>query len=307
MVMLTRKKVLLAKSETTYGSDPTPTAASNAILAIDPDIKELMNPIDRGINISTLSNKASIAGVKYAEVTFKVELRGSGSAGTAPRLGALLKACGMDEPVVSSPSVTYEPVSSSFSSVTLYLYIDGRRHKVTGARGTFKMTCPAGQIAMLEFTFQGKWVAAANAAIVSGTYDGDPATCKSCSFSYNSKTTLVASQVELDMANKLTQRPSLNDATGMAGVEITGRKPALVCDIEDTVETSYDFRGDQLTNERAVSWVVGATAGNICTISVPKYNITNIEYADNDGVQMSKINGECDMNSGDDEVSIAFT
>ena len=308
MVMLSRKKVLLAKTETVYATDPTPTAAANAILAIDPDIKEILNPIDRGINISTLSNQKSIAGIKYAEVTFKVELRGSGTAGTAPRLGALLKACAMAETVVSSTSVTYAPASSSHSSVTLWLYVDGRLHKVNGARGTFKMTCPAGQIAMLEFTFQGKWVATSNAAIVSGTYDGAPETCKSASFSYNSKTTLVASQVELDMANKVTQRPSLNDATGMAGVEITARKPVLTVDIEDTVETSYGFRGDQLTTERAVSWIVGSTAGKKCTITVPKFNITNIEYADNDGILMSKLNGECDINStGDDEVSVAFT
>lgn len=307
MVMLSRKKVLLAKIETTYGTDPTPTAADNAILAIDPDIKEDFSPFDRNIHLSTLSNKPSLIGMQLSNLTFKVELGGSGTAGTAPNLGALLRACGMSETIVSGTSVTYKPTSSNQESATLYFYVDGRLHEVNGAVGSWKLSCPPGGIATIDFNFSGKYVAAINAAIVTGTYDPDPPQCKSCSFTYNSKTTLIARNVELDIANTLAQRPNLNASTGLEGFFISGRKPKMVVDVESTVETSYDFRGDVMTNQREVSWQVGSTAGNICTITIPKFNITSPEYADGDGIVVDKLTGECTVNSADDEIELVFT
>ena len=308
MVMLKRKQVILAKIETTYGSDPTPTAGANAILAINPEIKEVKEVLERNINISSLSNKPSLKGKESIELTFGVELKGSGAAGTAPRLGALLQACSMDETVVGSTSVTYAPVSASQESVTIYLYIDGRLHKLTGARGSFKLTAPAGQLAMLEFTFKGIHNAVANAAIVSGTYDTpNPPVCKSCTFSYDSQTTLCSKQVEIDLAGTIAARDCLSASTGIAGFEFTERKPVMTFDVEAQIQTSYDFRGDQLSSQKAVSLVIGGTAGNICTVSVPKYNITSIEYGDAEGILLESLTGECTVTTSDDEVSIAFT
>ena len=63
-----------------------------------------------------------------------MELAGSGTAGTAPRYGALLQACGLSETIVASTSVTYAPVSSAFSSATIYFNNDGIRHILTGCR-----------------------------------------------------------------------------------------------------------------------------------------------------------------------------
>ena len=63
-----------------------------------------------------------------------------------------------------------------------------------------------------------------------------------------------------------------------------------------------------MVTQRAVSFVVGATAGNIITNTVPKYNITNIEYGDADGILLEKLTGECTKDStGDDELSLVFT
>ena len=309
MVMLKRKQVILAKVETTYGSDVTPAAGDDAILAINPEIKEIREVIERNINVSTLTNKPAIEGKQSAELTFQVEIKGSGTAGTAPRLGALLQACSMDVANVGGTSDTYTPASSSQASVTIYVYIDGRRHILTGARGTFKLTATAGAIGLLDFTFKGKYTAATATAIVSGTYDTPvPPTCKSAAFSYNSKTTLCSSLVEIDIANTLAQRDCMNSASGVNGFEVTGRKPIMTVDVESQIETSYAFRSDMMSSPKEVSFVIGATAGNICTITVPKYNITNIEYGDAEGILLEKLTGECSIDSsGDDELSIVFT
>ena len=45
MPLLTRKRLLLAKAEVTYGTDPTPTGAANAILVRNLEIVPLQSDI----------------------------------------------------------------------------------------------------------------------------------------------------------------------------------------------------------------------------------------------------------------------
>jgi hypothetical protein len=86
----------------------------------------------------------------------------------------------------------------------------------------------------------------------------------------NSKTTLVVKLAEIDMNTTVAMRQSLNDANAIAGFEITDRDPMLTIDPEAIIETSYNFRSDALGgNLRAISWVIGATGGNITTFSIP--------------------------------------
>ena len=94
---------------------------------------------------------------------------------TAPRYGKALKACGLSETVAAGTSVTYAPVSSSFSSVTIHYNIDGVLHKVTGARGTFTLNANVGEIPSIDFSFTGIYVPPSDAALPSVTY-GDQAT-----------------------------------------------------------------------------------------------------------------------------------
>ena len=86
-------------------------------------------------------------------MTFSVELAGSGTAGTAPRYGNVTKACGFSETVASNTSVTYEPISASFSSVTIHYNTDGVRHIVNGCRGSFTINASVGEILnSIDFT-----------------------------------------------------------------------------------------------------------------------------------------------------------
>lgn len=303
-----KNQLILAEIEATYDTDPTPSEATDSILAIDPAIKEMIEPGRRQAQIGSLSRLPSVDGSKFAEISFKVELKGSGTEGTAPRIGPLLRACGMSQTIVSGTSVTYLPTSSSFGSVTFYYFIDGRRHVVTGSRGDFKLTCEAGNFPMLEFTFKGRYAAPTLVALPTPTLETTlPQICKSSNFQYNSKSTLVLKSTLIEMNNQLVPRPSLNDVNSIVGFEITGRDPMVTIDPEMIIETSYAFRTDAFTNQRQISWVVGATAGNICTITIPKFNPYFPEYSDRDEIMVETIKGEAAQNTGNDEVRIAFT
>jgi hypothetical protein len=310
MVMLSKRCLLLAKAETTYGVDPTPTEAANALLVIDPQIKETFEAVERGVKLQTLTPFPSLAAMKSAEITFKSEIKGSGSVALAPRLGVILQACGFTPTVNSGVSVSYAPVSSSFTSITCWLYKDGRKHVINGCRGkSMKVIAEAGKVAMLEITLEGLYTAPTNVALPTPTYEaGNPVICKGTTFSYNSKTTLIASKLEVDMGLTLAKRPSLSATDALAGFEITDRNPTFSMDVEAQIETSYAFRTDALTTQRAVSYAIGSVAGNICTINITKANITSVEYGDNEGILMESLKGECSISStGNDEVTLVFS
>ena len=74
--------------------------------------------IDRDFIRPYLGNSPKVVSRRMVQVKFDVELSGSGAAGTAPKWGQILMACGFAEGVAAGTSVTYSPVSSSFSSVS---------------------------------------------------------------------------------------------------------------------------------------------------------------------------------------------
>lgn len=310
MVLLKRKAVLLAKLEGTYGVDSTPAAADDALLTIDIDPSRTFTPIERNVQISSMTRKQSVGAERYTTINFQTELYGSGAAATAPRLGALFQACAMSETVTSPTDVTYAPTSSSLKSCTIYVYLDGLRHIVTGCVGSFKITCTAGSPAMIDWTFMGIYSAKTDTALASPTFEStvdNIPICVSAGLQYNS-TSLVVNEATIDMQNQIAKRPSINSSTAIAGFQITDRKPTATIDPEAELVATIDFETDVLTTPRELTWTVGSTTGNRCVITIPKFNITDIQYGDREQTLIENVTGLCsDGGSGDDEITLAFT
>ena len=155
MAQLTRKRVILIEAESSYGTDPTPAATDVVLvryLSITPQSSDVVN---RDVVRPYLGASQQLLANTKVECTFSVELAGSGTAGTAPRYGSALKACGFSETVASGTSVTYEPISASFSSITIHYNVDGVRHIVTGCRGSFVISAAVGEIPSIDFSFTG--------------------------------------------------------------------------------------------------------------------------------------------------------
>jgi hypothetical protein len=168
--MLVNREVLLAKIETTYNVDVAPTAADNAILAealawSNTGLKMNERPALRA-NIGTLKQ---LYGGSMMGLSITCEIKGSGSAGTAPEIGPLLRACGCSETIVGATSVTYKPASSGHESVTLYLYQDGTRLKLTGCKGNAEFSFSAGGKPMVTFNMVGHTYERGTAQSATGT------------------------------------------------------------------------------------------------------------------------------------------
>jgi len=153
----TRKKVIFAKIEQTYGVDPTP-AGTDAILTsgLQRSLYE-GNVISRDNDRATLGAETTINTGPNVVIEFSVELAGSGTAGTAPAYDVLLRACGFEPTVDAGVDVTYTPRSSGFESCTIYYQRDGERQVATGCRGTVTFDFSIGGYPKMNFRLVGKY------------------------------------------------------------------------------------------------------------------------------------------------------
>jgi hypothetical protein len=102
---LTRRTLVLAKVETTAGTDAAPTAV-DALLVSAPDFSVDLNVLERDFVRDDLSPMGPRVGRKIAKMKFALEAKGNGASqsgliGDAPKIGRLLRACGFSETAIT--------------------------------------------------------------------------------------------------------------------------------------------------------------------------------------------------------------
>jgi hypothetical protein len=151
-----RNRAILVKMETVYSTDPTPTGAANAMLMTNVNFEPLLGQdLSRDLVLPYMGHQGIILDGNYGRISGEVEIAGSGTAGTPPAYGPLLRACGLQEVIDAGVDVQYSPVSSLFESCAIYFNSDGVNHILLGARGTFTMNVRPGQIPRFTFTMTG--------------------------------------------------------------------------------------------------------------------------------------------------------
>jgi len=311
---LTRKKFLIAKIESTYGTDSVPVAGTNAIQVTNLEVTPIESDNVQAASYQGFignSTRGTLVANKRVSVTFEVELGGSGTAGTAPAFGPLLQACGMSEVVVATTSVTYAGVSASFSSASLYCFYDGTRHKITGARGTVTFNMTAGQFPTASFQFIGIYNVPDGTA-VSGTFtvanqaaaleinDANVTTC-----TFHGVTAVRLESIDLAFNNTLLYKETASSQE----VLITDRAPGGTAVVEAPVIGTTDYFAKAVASATAASsLVIGATPGNIITLGIPQTDITGCTYGDTNGVvSLSMPYLALPTVAGNNAVSLAFT
>ena len=307
---LSRRRLLLAKIETTYGTDSTP-AATDAVLVSNLECQPLQLELkDRELILGHLGNSEKVVGQRLVAVNFDVEIAGSGTAGTAPRWGPLFQACGFSEAIVATTSVTYSPVSSGFKGVTLYFFYDGVRHRVTGCRGTWSMAKEVGEIPKISFEFLGIFNAPTDETQPTPTFSNqaDPVVVNSA----NTATLEVHGYAACLSSWSLTlgnETPFRQLAGCTQQVMITDRAPEGEATIEQPTMAQKNFftaASGQTLDE--FSWTHGTTAGNIVRFVAPTCNLGSPEYDDSDGVGMLKLPFmPIPSAAGNDEFSLILT
>jgi len=297
MALLLRKRLIVIETESTYGTDPTPDGA-DAVLVTNLDITpQSSDAVSRDVIRPYLGASQQLLANTRVECTFSVELAGSGTAGTAPQYGKALKACGLAETISANTSVTYDPVSSSFSSVTIHYMIDGVRHKVTGCRGNVAITANVGEIPTLDFSFTGIYNAPDDSALLTPTYanQDDPLIFKNgntSSFQLLSYAGALQS-FSMDLGNALTYRELIG---GSKEVLITDRAVTGSVTIEAVTMATKDFFAAAVDDDAALGnlqFTHGNVAGNIVQFTSSKVDIGDVSYGDSDGIAMLNIPYTC--------------
>lgn len=312
MAKLIERQVLLIKNEGTYGQDPTPTAAANAIPVMDkPKIEFDPETIERKHPFPARGKVKPLAGKKSAKINFKVEYCGSGVATTPPRIGDVFEACGFGETVGGS-DVSYSPVSTAMKSNTIYSYLDGLLYKILGAVGNMKITGKVGAPVEFEFDMVGLYQDDADSAIVVPTFESNykaPPQLLSVVFTLDSLTTFVLREFNIDMGIPIISRPDMSQAHGYAGFMVGKQNPTGSLIIEAPTKATYDFLAKfEAATEIAASIVVGTAAGNILTITLPAINFTNVKINDADGLAVFELPISLNLNSGNGfEITLKHT
>lgn len=312
--MLERRTVILAKRETTYGTDPVMTG-TDGILAYDVDIDIKGEVLAREVLRDSLSPLPHVIGMKEVSLSFKTELKGNGATGTAPNvpeIDPLLHACAFGTAAPAGTALVYnlKSAEANVGSTALKVYKDGNLHKITGARGTVRFRMEAGKYGVAEFELNGLYNAVAAATIpdLSGITGNKPPIVYNSSFQIAGFSPVCAA-CAIVLGNTVARVDDLNAAAGVDSFRISGRAPKMEFDAAAVVESSNPFWGDwagEVVDTYSIQ--IGSVAGNKLLFS-GYFQYESNKYGSADGVsKYDCVASLCssDADSQNDEIQIKF-
>jgi hypothetical protein len=317
MARYARNMVMLAKVETTYGTDSTPTAGANSILVSNVTINPLVaQNVSRDLIRSYMGASESLVGSGYVDLQFSVELQSSGTAGTAPAWDALVRACGMTATTGTTPGrVDYTPLSASFESNSIYLYDDTLKHTIIGARGSFDVSMSVSQRPVLNFKMMGIYSSVSSAANPTGTYTAwktplvvtDTNTADLIiggtytTGTITGGTTYVSAGLEASFGGSAQFIPLV----GQESVDITGRETTgkLILDLTAAQEATFstNVRANTLSS---VGIIHGTAAGSQVLVYGPAVQFLNWRKEDRNGRRLIGYDLRFTPSTGNDEFRI---
>ena len=316
MSRLTRKTAILAKIETTYGTDATPAGATDAVLISNQSVNPLnAQNQDRQVVREYLGGAEQLVGVAFKEVSFDVELAGSGAAGTAPAYGPLLRGCGMAEAVSAGARVEYTPISASFESLTLYYYDDGVLHKLLGARGSFKLNMGLGNRPVISFRFvglDGGDTAASNPSqtltawktplVISNPNTADLLLgCTYATAALSGGTAYPSKGIEIDSGISVNHNALLGGET----VELSDRNVVGKISLELTAAQEVSFMTTVKANTtQSIGLQHGTTAGGKVIVYSPAVQLISPKKEEQNGLRLIGFDTRHVPSAGNDELRI---
>ena len=272
---------------------------------------------ERELVQNSFSRVKRIQGERTANISFSIELRGSGSLGVAPTFGKALQASTFLETIVPVTSVAYTPISQALQTATVEYRMGGlgtdvRTRRIVGAHGTVTIEATKGETVKLNFNFLGQYAEPTDAAtqFTTPALGVDPLAFLNAAITMHGIGTLLVSQISLDIGNNLIARNDANEATGNSRALIVGRTPVGSFDPEQVLNSVLNFY-DRVTmnTEGVLQYILNGGAGNISQVDAPAVQFTNLAEADREGVGTHDIELALNQSAaiGDDELSFLFT
>jgi hypothetical protein len=262
-----------AKIETTYGTDPVPTAASNAVRLSDRLFSGLIpsaewpNLRDDAATGTYIPLAAAAAHGQKAKLVLQWEIKGLGSAYTSSTFtdaDPLIQACGWAGTFGAS-QWTYAPVvTTARPSCTVYGWGNGNQYKVSGCRGNFEAMILAGRICQMRFTLEGILTALPLAASVPATtYTAvvpPAAVSQTCTIG---PWTPDYDQIVIRTGNDVQWLYSGNATDGLQSYDFGLSRPEIEVTARAISQATYDpFTDWTVPTSRAFTCTLGSVANN---------------------------------------------
>lgn len=292
--------IILAKKETTYGVDVTPTAVANAILAekISGGKIEVgyqaRNPV-----VPHFGAKEQMAATFMRKLSYETELAGSGAAGTVAAWGPLLKACGFAETITAGNRVDYTPIYQAIDSLSQYDHEAGVLFKHLGGRGSAKFNLPSGERSMAAWdwlsldggesavgdpvpTLTG-WV---KPPIVNATNTGD--VFLGCTYSAGALSG-GASYPMLNFSLDLGTKTEFHETTAGQEILVSDRetKGSMTIELSAAQEVSL-LAALRAVTQQGLGLIHGTAAGNILGVFGGQVTLSNFSSETVKGIRMGK-------------------
>lgn len=318
MARLIRQTVILAKVETTSGTDAVPTGAANALQVTDFSVTPLdANNVETNVLLPYFGGSPSLVGTASVKCSFTVLLAGSGTAATAPAWGALLLGCGMAETTgLTAPNrVEYLPITDLLKTLTIYYYDSGVLHKLLGVFGNVKLTAKVGEVPKLMFDMvglDGGISATTNANAVLTNWKTPVAITKAnvtdisigCTYAtgaLSGGTSYNSTGLTLDFGNKVDFVPMLTTEE----VVLTDRKVTGNMSIELTAAQEVSFMATVKANTLSgLGFVIGTATGNKIMIHQPATQLINPKKEEINGKRIIGYDIRAVPVSGNDEIRL---
>ncbi|MBI3096339.1 MAG: hypothetical protein HYY97_15835 [Rhodocyclales bacterium] len=321
-----RNSAILAKIETTYGTDPTPTGAANAVLVSNLTVNPLnANNVPRNLIRPYFGGSEHLIGSRSVECSFDVEFQSSGSmtTPTVPAWDALLQACGYQAGSGTAGSrVEYALATdyAAFKSLTIYYHDDGVLHKLLGARGNVSLALGIGERPVYRFRFVGLdgGVTAVSNPTPTLTAFKTPlvmtdantgAVTLGCTYAIgalSSGTEYITNGLEIDLGNDVNYIDLLGTAAASGQtVEITNRDATGKIAFDLTAANEVTFMASVLAaTTQSLGLVHGTTAGYKMLVYAPAVQMINPRKEDQNGRRIIGFDLRFLPSSGNDELKL---
>ena len=306
MTRYTRKMAVLAKIETTSGTDSNPTGTANAMQFVNVSYAPIEgDEVSRDLMLPYLGNSGILLAGTYGKFEGEIEIAGAGTAGTAPAYGPLLRACGLAEVTTAGTSVVYSPVSAAFESISLYFNHDGVNHVLLNTRGNVVATFEPKKIPKFKFSFVGLLGTWTDAALPTVTLTGFKtpllvSKTNTPTFTLHGNAA-PGESLTLDLGQKVEPRFLI----GSESIEISDRSASGTAVIEARPLATVNWFDRAKTRTRGTLQLIhGTTAGSIVQIDAPAVEIGKPTQGVSQGIITYSLPLILCPSAGNDELTI---
>ncbi|MBZ9678894.1 hypothetical protein LB513_24400 [Mesorhizobium sp. ES1-1] len=263
--------------------------------------------VSRELLFPYLGHQGVILTGVVGKLEFSVEIAGAGAAGSAPKWGPLMRACGMAETLSAGVSAVYAFVSAAQEAASIYFNRDGVRQVLLGARGSCSLELSPQGIPRFRFTFTGLLGTVSDTALPATTLTGfvKPAIVNKANTTWSLHgVSLIGIAMSFDFANQVEPRLLV----GYEAIVIVDRMMTGSVTFEaDTVAVKDWLAVARSATTGALAITHGLTAGNIVSFAAPAVQLG----LPNEGESQKIVNTVMPMMfqpvTGNDEFTITVT